>query len=99
TRYGGGRARERSSRPTGSGGIGAAQRPKGASSGRAPRIGRPSARALEPADGVWGHRKRAGRDAPEHWTGPQNHLTERGAPARWTCAAIDATGEREERRP
>jgi hypothetical protein len=23
------------------------------------------------ADGVWGHRKRAGREAPEHWTGPQ----------------------------
>jgi len=20
---------------------------------------------------VWGHRKRAGREAPEHWTGPQ----------------------------
>jgi len=33
--------------------------------------GRPSARALMPADGVWGHRKRAGREAPEHWTGPQ----------------------------
>ena len=33
---GGGRARERSRRPTGSGGIGAAQRPTGASTGRAP---------------------------------------------------------------
>jgi len=36
-RWGGGRARERSCWPTGSGGIGAAQRPKGASSGRASR--------------------------------------------------------------
>ncbi|HUE31244.1 MAG TPA: YicC/YloC family endoribonuclease, partial [Verrucomicrobiae bacterium] len=35
-RRGGGRARERSSRPTGSGGIGAAQRAERASSGRAP---------------------------------------------------------------
>src|SRR6266404_5622425 len=33
--------------------------------------GRPSAEALILADGVWGHRKRAGREAPEHWTGPQ----------------------------
>src|SRR5947199_6272785 len=102
----GGRARERSSWPTGSGGIGSAQGAKRPSTGRAPRygeaeresaragrrglgasearrarsaraldgppdMGRPSARALELADGVWGHRKRAGREAPEHWTGPQ----------------------------
>ena len=39
--------------------------------------GRPSAKALEPADGVWGARRTprvsltAGREAPEHWTGPQ----------------------------
>src|SRR6266404_1701739 len=32
---------------------------------------RPSARALKPADGVWGHRKRAAREAREHCTGPQ----------------------------
>src|SRR5207244_3509720 len=67
----------RSSRPTGSGGIGSAQGAQRPSTGRAPRIGRPSARALEPADGVWGHRKRAGRAAPEHWTGPQNREAER----------------------
>jgi len=36
TESGGGRARERSSRPTGSGGIGGAQRPQGASTERAP---------------------------------------------------------------
>jgi hypothetical protein len=40
-----------------------------------PERWRPSARALGPADGVWGHRKRAGREAPEHWTGPQNLTT------------------------
>jgi NADH-quinone oxidoreductase subunit M len=33
--------------------------------------GRPSARALEPADGVWGHRKRAAGEARERWTGPR----------------------------
>ena len=27
------------------------------------------------ADGVWGHRKRGGREAPEHWTGPQVSMT------------------------
>src|SRR5262249_57308112 len=32
---------------------------------------RPSARALEPADGVWGHRRSAARAAREHRTGPQ----------------------------
>ena len=37
-----------------------------------PREWRLSVRALKPADGVWGHRKRGGREAPEHWTGPQN---------------------------
>jgi GMP synthase (glutamine-hydrolysing) len=26
------------------------------------------------ADGVWGYRKRAGRNAPEHWTDPQNQM-------------------------
>src|SRR5438874_11971091 len=30
-----------------------------------------------PADGVWGHRKRAGRAAPEHWTGPQISIVRR----------------------
>src|SRR5439155_128704 len=30
-----------------------------------------------PADGVWGHRKRAGRAAPEHWTGPQISIIRR----------------------
>src|SRR6266404_380788 len=71
---GGGRARKRSSWPTGSGGIGSAQGAERPSTGRAPRLrmrGRPSAEALILADGVWGHRKRAGRGAPEHWTGPQ----------------------------
>src|SRR5207249_4873198 len=33
--------------------------------------GRPSAGALMVADGVWGHRKRGGRAAREHWTGPR----------------------------
>src|SRR5438034_8244689 len=38
---------------------------------------RPSAKALVLADGVWGHRKRAARREPrEHWTGPQNRMTE-----------------------
>src|SRR5439155_23873565 len=43
---------------------------------------RPSARALELADGVWGARREprggwsAGRAAPEHWTGPQLRMTE-----------------------
>src|SRR6478736_100277 len=32
------------------------------------------AEGAEPADGVWGHRKRAGRAAPEHWTGPQDQM-------------------------
>jgi hypothetical protein len=34
---------------------------------------RPSAKALEPADGVWGHRKRTARGSAEreHCTGPQ----------------------------
>src|SRR6266446_10863429 len=31
---------------------------------------RPSARALEPADGGWGQRKRQRARAREHWTGP-----------------------------
>src|SRR6266404_45274 len=68
----------RQSWPTGSGARGGAaraldaRRAERASSGRAPRMrGRPSAEALILADGVWGHRKRAGRGAPEHWTGPQ----------------------------
>src|SRR2546430_17345058 len=30
-----------------------------------------------PADGVWGRRKRAGRAAPEHWTGPQISIIRR----------------------
>src|SRR5437773_11679801 len=30
-----------------------------------------------PADGVWGHRKRAGRAAPVHWTGPQISIVRR----------------------
>src|SRR5207237_9476887 len=55
----GGRARGRSRRPTGSGGIGAAQRPQGASTARAPRRGRPSARALTVGDGGGGHRREA----------------------------------------
>src|SRR5439155_18197330 len=38
--------------------------------------GRPSARALELADGVWGHRCSAARAAREQRTGPQNHMTE-----------------------
>src|SRR5439155_417474 len=62
--------------------------------------GRPSARALELADGVWGHRKRAGRAAPEHWTGPQNQMTKIllvcrrelasmcGGPLAWILAAV-----------
>src|SRR5206468_971327 len=50
------------------------------STGRAPS-GRPSARALEPADGVWGHRKRAARVAREHWTGPQLLLLRPPRPA------------------
>jgi len=33
--------------------------------------GRPAPRGAKPADGVRGHRKRAGRAAPEHWTGPR----------------------------
>src|SRR5207249_596893 len=36
-------------------------------------------RGAEPADGVRGHRKRAGREAPEHWTGPRGRYLERGA--------------------
>src|SRR5438046_2451201 len=45
------------------------------------RRGRPSARALEPADGVWGHRKGAGRGAPEHCTGPQGEAERESARA------------------
>src|SRR5437667_5993262 len=67
----GSRARERSRRPTGAGGIGAAQRAKGASSGRAPKKRRPSPRALTPADGVWGHRSSAAPEGREQRTGPQ----------------------------
>jgi len=118
---GGGRARERSCRPTGSGARGGAARALdrstrsarapngplrsrdmgeaeresahagrrclGASEGRRarsaraldgpPDMGRPSARALELADGVWGHRKGAGRAAPEHWRGPRYGEAER----------------------
>ena len=39
--------------------------------------GRPSARALEPAEGVWGSAAEprlswvGGREAAEHWTGPR----------------------------
>src|SRR3989454_5252338 len=75
----GGRARERSSRPTASGGIGGAERGASrASTGRAPRKGRPSARALEPADGVWGHRRSGARRKPrEHRTGPPEGEAER----------------------
>ena len=40
--------------------------------------GRLTARAVTPADGVWGHRKRGGRAAPEHWTGPQVDKRETG---------------------
>src|SRR5439155_11891979 len=36
-------------------------------------------RGAEPADGVRGHRKRAGREAPEHWTVPRGRYLERGA--------------------
>jgi len=31
---------------------------------------RPNARALEPADGVWGHRRSAASEASEHRTSP-----------------------------
>ncbi|TMA98870.1 MAG: enoyl-CoA hydratase/isomerase family protein [Deltaproteobacteria bacterium] len=70
----GGRRREAPSRPTGSGGIGAAERAQRASSGRAPRSGRPAPRGAEPADGVWGHRSSAARVAREQRTGPQECL-------------------------
>ena len=33
--------------------------------------GRPSARALELAEGVWGHRRSAASEASEHRTGPR----------------------------
>src|SRR6266566_2654684 len=38
----------------------------------APSGGRPSARALTPADGVWGHRSSAAPEGREQRTGPQN---------------------------
>src|SRR5204863_302349 len=40
-----------------------------------PRRGRPSARALELADGVRGHRRSGARAAREHRTGPRESLT------------------------
>src|SRR5213078_3690717 len=38
--------------------------------------GRPSARALKLADGVWGHRSSGARGAREQRTGPQGYLTD-----------------------
>src|SRR5213076_344462 len=69
----GGRARERSSWPTGV--WGHRKRAARAVQARAvdgPPGGRPSARALELADGVWGHRSSAARAAREQRTGPQD---------------------------
>src|SRR5204862_1686988 len=62
----GGRARERSScarRSRAGVGLGASeQRSARAADGPPDKLGgRPSARALTPADGAWGHRKRAAR--------------------------------------
>src|SRR5437016_2935398 len=67
----------------GPGAIGkCAARKAGEHSGRSPREdarpnngGRPSARALTPADGVWGHRSSAAPEGREQRTGPQNLLT------------------------
>src|SRR5205823_860786 len=44
------------------------------------------------ADGVWGHRKRAGRAAPEHWTGPQD--CEGGRARERSCLADGVWGHR-----
>src|SRR5206468_11473965 len=71
---------ERESAHAGRRGLGASEGRR-ARSARAldgpPDMGRPSARALMLADGVWGHRKGAGRAAPEHWRGPRYGEAER----------------------
>src|SRR5438132_751001 len=75
---------ERESAHAGRRGPGASESapPAGAHSGRSPREdarpnsrGKPSARALTPADGVWAHRSSAAPEGREQRTGPQNLLT------------------------
>src|SRR5207249_81610 len=70
---------ERESAHAGRRGLGASEERSAAPAARAPdgpQNRRPSARALTPADGVWGHRRSGARRQPrEHRTGPQNLLT------------------------